>query len=186
MVCCLPSKKTARWLQDDGDDDDGRRHEKRAPAGQLRSDLPRSTTMYADNDSLEARATALDELRQLLDEHKIDIYVVPSEDEHLSEYPSPADRRLRFLTGFSGSAGTALVTRSAASLYVDSRYWTQAPQQVSEAWSVKRVGDGKQANWAADLLAVRLASLPSRMSRRPDRLTLPPSVPCSLCSRLTR
>lgn len=155
MVFCLPSKTAAaRWLQDD-DVLDGLPQEKRSI---VRPAAPEGNPA--------ARGLALEELRQLLDDHKIDVYVVPSEDEHLSEYPSPADRRLKFLTGFTGSAGTALVSRSTAKLYVDSRYWIMAPQQVSKAWSVKSVGDGKQAGWAAELLAVRRASF--RRVRSPN------------------
>ncbi|ORY29687.1 peptidase M24, structural domain-containing protein [Naematelia encephala] len=75
---------------------------------------------------------------------KIDYYVVPSEDEHQSEEIGPSDERRKYITGFSGSAGTALVPASSSTpalLFVDSRYWVQAEQQVPKTgWKIVRVG----------------------------------------------
>ena len=51
----------------------------------------------------------------------VDAYVVPSDDPHLSEYVSEAYRRRAFVTGFDGSAGTALITEDSAYLWTDSR-----------------------------------------------------------------
>ncbi|KAI8871246.1 hypothetical protein GQ42DRAFT_121089, partial [Ramicandelaber brevisporus] len=42
-------------------------------------------------------------------EHSVDLYIVPTEDAHNSEYPTDADRRRAFMTGFDGSAGVAIV-----------------------------------------------------------------------------
>jgi Xaa-Pro aminopeptidase len=52
--------------------------------------------------------------------------VVPSTDEFLSEFAPPANRRLRWVTGFRGSTGVAVVLRSRAALFVDGRYFVQA------------------------------------------------------------
>jgi Xaa-Pro aminopeptidase len=57
-------------------------------------------------------------------------FVVPRADEHQSEYVPPNDERLAWLTGFTGSAGTAIVLADEAALVVDGRYTLQAMEQV--------------------------------------------------------
>ena len=64
----------------------------------------------------------LDALRSKMKSLNIDAYVVPTDDPHLSEYVSDAYMRRAFLTGFKGSAGTAVVTNDKAFLWTDSRY----------------------------------------------------------------
>ena len=63
----------------------------------------------------------LEALRVSLIEKNVDVYLVPSDDPHLSEYTPDAYKRRAFLTGFHGSAGTAVVTREEALLWTDSR-----------------------------------------------------------------
>jgi hypothetical protein len=63
----------------------------------------------------------LNALRASLDHHKIQVYIVPSDDPHLSEYTPNAYMRRAFLTNFHGSAGTAVVTNSSALLWTDTR-----------------------------------------------------------------
>lgn len=63
----------------------------------------------------------LEALRVSLIEKHVDVYLVPSDDPHLSEYTPDAYKRRAFLTGFHGSAGTAVVTREEALLWTDSR-----------------------------------------------------------------
>uniref|UniRef100_A0A8C3V619 Xaa-Pro aminopeptidase 2 n=1 Tax=Catharus ustulatus TaxID=91951 RepID=A0A8C3V619_CATUS len=65
-------------------------------------------------------------------------YIVPSTDAHMSEYISERDARLGWLTGFSGSAGTAVVTQDKATLWTDSRYWTQAERELDCNWELQR------------------------------------------------
>lgn len=67
----------------------------------------------------------LSELRALMQEHGIAALVVGSEDAHNSEYVADCDARRAFLSGFTGSAGTALVTLDKALLWTDGRYWLQ-------------------------------------------------------------
>ena len=55
----------------------------------------------------------------------LDAYIVPSGDAHGSEYVAACDERRSFLTGFTGSAGTAVVTAHRAALWTDGRYFTQ-------------------------------------------------------------
>ncbi|XP_059715314.1 xaa-Pro aminopeptidase 2 [Haemorhous mexicanus] len=77
-------------------------------------------------------------LRGILRTHGIHAYIVPSTDAHMSEYISERDARLGWLTGFTGSAGTAVVTRDKAALWTDSRYWTQAERELDCNWELQR------------------------------------------------
>ena len=78
-------------------------------------------------------------LRSLMRERGLGAYVVPSGDAHSSEYVAEADKRREWLTGFTGSAGTALVTETHALLWTDGRYFTQAEQQLAGSeWVLMR------------------------------------------------
>jgi hypothetical protein len=74
--------------------------------------------------SLKSNAAGpkLDALRQAMDDLELDVYLVPSDDPHLSEYTPTAYMRRAFMTDFYGSAGTAVVTRDEALLWTDARY----------------------------------------------------------------
>jgi Xaa-Pro aminopeptidase len=72
-------------------------------------------------------------LRAALREAGVDGFVVPRADEHQSEYVPANAERLAWLTGFTGSAGTAIVLADRAALVVDGRYTLQAPEQVDTA-----------------------------------------------------
>lgn len=61
----------------------------------------------------------------------LDAYLVPTADPHGSEYVSPHHKVRAFMTGFTGSAGNLLVTKQDARLFVDSRYYLQAEQQIA-------------------------------------------------------
>ena len=60
----------------------------------------------------------------------IDIYIVPSADCHGSEYVGDYFKIRQYLTGFTGSAGTAVFTRDKAGLWTDGRYYIQAEEQL--------------------------------------------------------
>ena len=60
----------------------------------------------------------------------LDGFIVPRADEHQGEYVPPRGQRLAWLTGFTGSAGLAVVLRERAALFVDGRYTLQAAAQV--------------------------------------------------------
>ena len=64
-------------------------------------------------------------LRALMRNASLHAYLVPTEDAHQSEYVAECDKRRQFLTGFTGSAGVAVVTPTAAALWTDGRYHTQ-------------------------------------------------------------
>lgn len=73
----------------------------------------------------------LKELRRLMKEKKIDAYIIPSADNHQSEYVGAHFKSREFITGFSGSAGTAVVTQEEAGLWTDGRYFIQAEKELS-------------------------------------------------------
>ncbi|XP_055368480.1 xaa-Pro aminopeptidase 2 isoform X2 [Betta splendens] len=80
----------------------------------------------------------LQELRALMSPLDLSAYIIPATDAHMSEYISPRDARLAFMTGFTGSAGTAVVTPTKAALWTDSRYWVQAERQMDCNWELQR------------------------------------------------
>src|SRR5262249_9718818 len=79
--------------------------------------------------------------------------IVPRADEHQGEYVPPRAERLAWLTGFTGSAGLAVVLRQAAAIFVDGRYTLQVTQQVDGALFVARhVTDQPPEAWIAETL----------------------------------
>ena len=68
--------------------------------------------------------------QELMKKHKIDAYVVPTADYHQSEYVGDYFKEREFLTGFTGSAGTAVVTKNSAYLWTDGRYFLRAATQL--------------------------------------------------------
>ncbi|KAI0062687.1 Creatinase/aminopeptidase [Artomyces pyxidatus] len=86
-------------------------------------------------------------LRKLMTEKAVDAYIVPSEDQHSSEYPAQCDERRAFITGFNGSAGTAIVTKDKAYLFTDGRYFLQAEQQLDQNWTLMRQGMTNVPTW---------------------------------------
>lgn len=71
----------------------------------------------------------------------LDAVVVPSEDYHQSEYVSDRDKRREFISGFTGSAGLALITMHDARLWTDGRYFLQAEKELSDQWKLMRMGE---------------------------------------------
>lgn len=69
-------------------------------------------------------------LRQVMQEANFDGYLVPHADEYQGEYIPPASQRLTWLTGFTGSAGIAIVLANTAAIFVDGRYTVQVQKQV--------------------------------------------------------
>jgi Xaa-Pro aminopeptidase len=72
-------------------------------------------------------------LRDAMRRHGLSHYLVPTSDPHLSEYPPAWWRRREHLTGFTGSAGTALIGLERAWLWADSRYWLQAESELKDS-----------------------------------------------------
>ncbi len=78
--------------------------------------------------TVQERLTAL---RQLMFQNNIDVYLVPSADNHQSEYVGEYFKSRAFITGFTGSAGTAVVTMDKAGLWTDGRYFIQAEKELA-------------------------------------------------------
>ncbi|XP_068596453.1 xaa-Pro aminopeptidase 2 [Brachionichthys hirsutus] len=93
-------------------------------------------------------ALQLQELRERMLPLNIYAYIIPGTDAHLSEYIAPRDARVAFMTGFTGSAATAVVTPTKAALWTDSRYWLQAERQMDCNWSLEQdVSVSSVAEW---------------------------------------
>ena len=78
--------------------------------------------------------TATEKITALRNEMKaagVDVYIVPTSDFHDSEYVSPYFMARRYLSGFTGSAGTLVVTADEAALFTDGRYFIQAENQLA-------------------------------------------------------
>ena len=71
-------------------------------------------------------------LRAELEKRKLDGFIIPRTDQHQNEYVPAGEERLAWLTGFSGSAGVAVVLKDRAALFVDGRYTLEAKAQVDE------------------------------------------------------
>ncbi|MDY5985691.1 MAG: aminopeptidase P family N-terminal domain-containing protein, partial [Lachnoclostridium sp.] len=72
----------------------------------------------------------LAKLRTQMEEKGIDIYIVPTADFHQSEYVGEYFKARKYITGFSGSAGTAVITKDKAYMWTDGRYFIQAARQM--------------------------------------------------------
>jgi Xaa-Pro aminopeptidase len=89
-------------------------------------------------------------LRRGLKARELDGFLVPHSDEHQNEFLPPSAERLQWLTGFSGSAGTAIVLEAAAVLFVDGRYTLQARDQCDTAiFEVLQIPEAKASKWLA-------------------------------------
>lgn len=70
----------------------------------------------------------------------IQAYIISNHDGHMSEYLAERDKRLKFITGFAGSAGTAVVTDKAALMWTDPRYFIQAKKELRPEWTLMKMG----------------------------------------------
>jgi Xaa-Pro aminopeptidase len=97
---------------------------------------------------MSSYADRLNALREQLKSEKLDGFVVPLTDEHMSEYVGSYAQRLAWLTGFQGSAGSAVVLPEEAAIFVDGRYTLQVRQQVSaDQWSYQSVPETSTTQW---------------------------------------
>ncbi|MDR1129401.1 MAG: aminopeptidase P family protein [Prevotellaceae bacterium] len=109
-------------------------------------------------------------LRTELKNREIDAIIIPSNDPHFSEYPAKCWKYRKWISGFTGSAGTLTITQDEAALWVDSRYFIQAEKQLDgtgiemqkltpgrlfdELWLKTRLGDGKKVGFDARLFSI--------------------------------
>src|SRR3981189_897283 len=95
--------------------------------------------------ALTARVSAF---REELARRKLTGFVIPRADQQQNEYVPPSEERLAWLTGFTGSAGMAVVLTKEAAVFVDGRYTLQAAKQVDgKAWSVEPLVDPPPETW---------------------------------------
>ncbi len=107
-------------------------------------------------------------LRARLADLGVDGLIVPHADEHLSEYLPPSAERLAWLTGFDGSAGTAIILKDKAFLFVDGRYTIQAERQVdTSVFEIVDIMATAPSTWLADNLEAE-----SRIGHDPWLLTM--------------
>src|SRR5271165_4589792 len=96
------------------------------------------------------QASRLAELRAELARQGVDGVIVPRADEHLGEYIPACAERLAWLTGFTGSAGLAVVLPERAALFTDGRYVLQAAEQTDPAlWERRHIIEKPPPGWIA-------------------------------------
>ncbi len=90
-------------------------------------------------------------LREVMKSDEVDGFIVPRADAHQGEYVAPCDERLAWLTGFTGSAGFAVILKSEAGVFVDGRYTAQVRKQVDlEHFTPVDWPANKLGTWAAE------------------------------------
>lgn len=113
---------------------------------------------------MDSRHT-LELLRKALEKHALAAFLQPVNDEYMNEYPPASARRVEWLCGFSGSAGTAAVARGKAAFFTDGRYTLQARAQIDgtlfeqhnisdllpEAWLAATLESGGRVGYDAKL-----------------------------------
>lgn len=116
----------------------------------------------------------LSELRKFMEAKGLHAFIIPSTDAHLSEYPALHWQSRQWISGFTGSAGTVVVTRSKAGLWTDSRYFLQAANELSgteielfreglpatpsiEEWLTEELGEGEYVGIDGNVYAAKEA-----------------------------
>ncbi|MFN5453348.1 aminopeptidase P family protein [Bradyrhizobium sp.] len=103
---------------------------------------------FEDPEAGVALTARLAALREELARRKLTGFIVPRADQQQNEYVPPSEERLAWLTGFTGSAGLAIVLPQAAGLFVDGRYTLQAGKQVDgKAWTVESLIEPPPESW---------------------------------------
>lgn len=99
----------------------------------------------------DSRAARLAALRAELAKAGVDGFLIPRGDEYLGEYVPPSGERLAWISGFTGSAGLAIVLAGRAVLFTDGRYTTQATAQTDPAlWELRHLIEQPPQDWLAE------------------------------------
>jgi Xaa-Pro aminopeptidase len=110
--------------------------------------------IFDDVSTPSASGERVKALQGELKSRKLKGFLVPHSDEHQNEYLAPPSERLAWLTGFTGSAGTAVVLENDAALFVDGRYRLQARAQTDPAlFEVLQTPEAKPSSWIAEKLS---------------------------------
>ena len=105
---------------------------------------------FEEPESGVALTARLSAFREELARRALSGFVIPRADQQQNEYVPPSEERLAWLTGFTGSAGQAIVLPQAAAVFVDGRYTLQAAKQVDrKAWSIEPLVDPPPESWLA-------------------------------------
>src|SRR3954469_20499143 len=109
---------------------------------------------FEEPESGVALAARLAAFREELARRKLTGFVIPRADQQQNEYVAASEERLAWLTGFTGSAGMAIVLTREAAVFVDARYTLQAAKQVApKAWHIEPLADPPPEHWLAKHLA---------------------------------
>ena len=93
----------------------------------------------------------INNLRIWMDKENIDVFIIPHQDEYLSEYLPPQNERLHWATAFTGSAGMAIVGKDKAAIFVDGRYTVQVQEQVDKnIFEILHLVDNPYMDWIID------------------------------------
>ncbi|MEA2930061.1 MAG: Xaa-Pro aminopeptidase, partial [Hyphomicrobiales bacterium] len=103
---------------------------------------------FEDSSERAASADRLAALRTELNRRGLDGFIVPRADRHQNEYVPRSEERLAWLTGFTGSAGAAIVLATRAAIFVDGRYLLQVRDQIDTAlFAVEHLIDNPPDKW---------------------------------------
>ncbi|WP_433775688.1 aminopeptidase P family N-terminal domain-containing protein, partial [Bacillus wiedmannii] len=98
----------------------------------------------------------IEKLRQLMKENQMDAYIIPSFDAHQSEYVAEHWKGRQWISGFTGSAGTVVITLNDAGLWTDGRYYIQAEKQLENSgirlFRMVDPGVPSYTEWLGDVL----------------------------------
>src|SRR5690606_2171313 len=96
----------------------------------------------------------LSQIRAQMAQQVIAAYIIPSSDPHISEYLPDRYKSIQWTSGFTGSAGTLVITQDFAGLWTDARYFVQATEQLEETGfelvKLKVQGAAEYAEWLAE------------------------------------
>src|SRR5437879_13221970 len=105
---------------------------------------------FEEPESGVALTARLGIFREELARRKLTGFVIPRADQQQNEYVAASEERLAWLTGFTGSAGMAIVLSREAVVFVDGRYTLQAAKQVDrKAWHIEPLADPPPEHWLA-------------------------------------
>jgi Xaa-Pro aminopeptidase len=108
---------------------------------------------FEEPESGVALTARLATFREELARRRLTGFVIPRADQQQNEYVPPSEERLAWLTGFTGSAGLAIVLTQEAALFVDGRYTLQAGKQIDrKAWHIEPLVDPPPEHWLAKRL----------------------------------